>query len=292
MRYKSTLLACMALLLTAPTVQSASLDKNGRDNKIEWQVSANWKLASKPVDIVHSLDGAKVFILDADHRVLVYDNTGQLEGKIPVDEGVTAIDIAPQGEALYLINDEANTFTKVQLSFVQDIDIAGSPFKGKADAPVTVAVFTDFQCPYCSKLEPLLDQVFANNKDYIKMVFKNMPLYKIHKMADPAHRAAMAAAMQGKFWEFHDKLFAADKLSNDFIDATASEIGLDMEKFKKDMNSNTVRQQIRKDLTDAQKAGVTGTPTVFVNGKKLSQRSLQGFQEIIDEELARLQKGE
>ncbi len=136
---------------------------------------------------------------------------------------------------------------------------------------------------------PLLEQVFENNTETVKLVFKNMPL-NFHKMAEPAHKAAMAAGLQGKFWEYHDKLFMAKKLSNELILNVATEVGLDIEKFKKDMNSSIVQQKIRKDLADAQQAGVTGTPTVFINGRKLSQRSPQGFQQIIDEEIAKAGK--
>lgn len=113
-----------------------------------------------------------------------------------------------------------------------------------------------------------------------------MPL-QFHKVADPAHRAALAAGEQGKFWEYHDKLFAAKKLSVPLIDTIATELNLDMVKFKADMNSPKIRLMINKDLADAKKAGVTGTPTVFVNGRKLQQRSLPGFQKLIDEELAK-----
>lgn len=116
-----------------------------------------------------------------------------------------------------------------------------------------------------------------------------MPL-NFHKMAQPAHKAAMAAEMQGKFWEFHDRLFEAKGLSNELIDKTAVELGLDMDKFKKDINSPVVLQKINKDMQDAKNAGVTGTPTVFINGRRLSERSLQGFQKIIDEELAKAAK--
>jgi protein-disulfide isomerase len=131
--------------------------------------------------------------------------------------------------------------------------------------------------------------VLENNKENVKLVFKNMPL-QFHKMADPTHRAAMAAEMQGKFWEYHDRLFAAKQLSNALIESIAVDLGLDMDKFKKDMASPVVRQKIGKDLADAQNAGVTGTPTVFINGRKPSQRSLQQFQQIIDEELKKAGK--
>ena len=134
---------------------------------------------------------------------------------------------------------------------------------------------------------PLLEQVFERNKETVKIVFKNMPL-QFHKLAMPAHRAAMAAGEQGKFWEFHDRLFAAKKLSDKLIDDIAKELQLDTDKLKKDMQSPLVQQRIRKDLNDAQKAGITGTPTVFINGRKLNKRSLQGFQKIIDDELNKL----
>lgn len=131
--------------------------------------------------------------------------------------------------------------------------------------------------------------MFEQNKDSIKVVFKNMPL-NFHKMAEPSHRAAMAADMQGKFWEYHDRLFRpGTTLSPELLDTTAQELGLDMAKFQQDRNSIAVEQRIRKDLTDAQQAGVTGTPTIFINGRKLTERSLQGFQQLINEELAKAQ---
>lgn len=111
-----------------------------------------------------------------------------------------------------------------------------------------------------------------------------MPL-RFHKFADPSARAALAAGEQGKYWEFHDALFSADKLSLELINNIAVKLGLDIAKFNKDMDSPAIRQKINKDLQDAQQAGVTGTPTVFINGKKLKNRSLQGFQEMIDAEL-------
>jgi protein-disulfide isomerase len=111
-----------------------------------------------------------------------------------------------------------------------------------------------------------------------------MPL-RFHKFADPSARAALAAHQQGKFWEFHDKLFALEKLSNEAINNIAVELQLDIAQFNKDMNSPEVRQMLNKDLLDAQKAGVTGTPTIFINGKKLKNRSPEGFQAMIDREL-------
>jgi len=111
-----------------------------------------------------------------------------------------------------------------------------------------------------------------------------MPL-RFHKFADPAARAALAAGEQGKFWEFHDELFATEKLSDQAIKDIAVKLGLDMARYEADMNSPAIKQKINKDLRDAQIAGVTGTPTIFINGQRLKNRSPQGFQSMIDEAL-------
>ena len=114
-----------------------------------------------------------------------------------------------------------------------------------------------------------------------------MPL-KFHKNAEPAARAALAAREQGKFWEFHDKLFAAKKVTRKLIKEIAVELNLDIPRFEKDMNSAKIRSKLQQDLIDAKKAGVTGTPTVFINGRIPKQRSLQGFQMLINDELKKL----
>ncbi len=112
-----------------------------------------------------------------------------------------------------------------------------------------------------------------------------MPL-NFHKLATPAAIAALAAENQGKFWEFHDELFALPKLSKEAIDGIAVKLKLDMAKFKKDLASPETRAKLTKDLRDAKEAGVTGTPTIFVNGIKLKSRTLPAIQKLIDAQLA------
>mgnify|MGYP001556458759 CR=1 FL=1 len=107
----------------------------------------------------------------------------------------------------------------------------------------------------------------------------------MHDMAEPAARAALAANKQGKFWEYHDKLFAEEKITSSSLDRIAQEISLDKKRFKKDMDSQELRQQVKNEIAEATKLGVTGTPTIFVNGRRLKQRSLQGFQILINQEL-------
>jgi protein-disulfide isomerase len=107
-------------------------------------------------------------------------------------------------------------------------------------------------------------------------------------MAGPAALASLAANEQGKFWEYHDKLYAEQKIVPASIDKIASEIGLDQDQFKKDMNSVRLKQIVGADVAEAGQLGVTGTPTIFINGRRLKQRSLEGFQAQIDEELRRI----
>lgn len=133
---------------------------------------------------------------------------------------------------------------------------------------------------------PLLEQVLEHNPDTVKIVLKNMPL-NFHKLAAPAALAALAAGNQGKYWEYHDELFATPKLNKNSFDAIATKLGLDLVKFKKDSVSPAIQQQLAKDLQDAKEAGVTGTPTIFINGVKLKKRDLPSFQKLIDEELAK-----
>ncbi|MBM9603030.1 thioredoxin domain-containing protein [Desulfopila inferna] len=279
------ILAALSILtaaLCSPVIGATNMQDSS--SNLDWQVLNQWQLPQSPVDIVHSLDGKYVFVLTSEHNVLVYTADGKLEGTIPVDKGVNAIDIAPRAEMLYLINGEKNSFTTISVSFIREINTAGAPIRGPENAPVTIALFTDFECPYCSKIEPLIAQVLERNPKNVRLAFKNMPL-QFHKFADPAARAALAAEKQGKFWEFHDELFSAEKLSNKVIEDIAVKLDLDLEQWKKDMESPVIRQKVHTDIQDAQKAGVTGTPTIFINGRLLQDRSLQGFQRIIDEEL-------
>jgi len=285
MLFKRLVYLFSTLLFVTSTVNTGSASSGDvSSSNLEWETLQQWKLPQSPVDIAHSLDGKYVFVLTQENKVLIYTAQGNLEGTVPVDKGVTAIDIAPRAEMLYLINGDTQTFTALSIDFIRQIPVNGSPTLGPEDAPVNITVFTDFECPYCKKIEPLIAEVQKKNSDAAKIVFKNMPL-SFHQFADPAHRAAIAAGMQGKFWEFHDALFAAEKLSNQVIENIAKGLDLNMDKWKKDMQSQQVRQRISADIQQAKEAGVTGTPTIFINGRLLKNRSMQGFQDMINEEL-------
>ncbi len=142
---KQCLTACAILMLSFSTSSAFAVADASGASGVQWQVENSWELPGKPIDLVYSLDGQRVFILTDQQQVLVYAADGNLLGKIAVKKGVSSIDIAPRGERLYLLNDKDNSFTDLSVDFVVDIDIKGSPFLGKVDAPVTIAVFTDFQ---------------------------------------------------------------------------------------------------------------------------------------------------
>jgi len=114
-------------------------------NAIDWSISKSWALNCQPLDFVQSLDNKKVFVLCDDNQVRVYTPEGKEIGAIPVDRNVTGIDIAPRGEALYLISKSGKSYTAIDVSVTQQIDISGSPFVGTENAPVTLVVFSDFQ---------------------------------------------------------------------------------------------------------------------------------------------------
>ena len=137
--------ALLFFLLLFANPLLASTPPANSSNAVEASEILSWKLDAKPLDLVHTLDNRRVFILGDDSKVHVYSAEGASEGSIPVDKGVTAIDIAPRGEMLYLINSQSNTFTKLAVSFTTNIDVTGSPFLGNENAPVVLAVFSDFQ---------------------------------------------------------------------------------------------------------------------------------------------------
>ncbi len=121
----------------------------------------------------------------------------------------------------------------------------------------------------------------------MKLVFKNFPL-RNHKLAWPAAIAALAANKQGKFWELHDQLYENyNRLSDQKIREIAQQVGLDIEKFDKDMKDPELKAIVERDFQEGARAGVRGIPTIFVNGRQLKNRSFQGFQAAIEKELAR-----
>ena len=169
---------------------------------------------------------------------------------------------------------------------VYALSIDGNAIRGPKDARVTIVEFSDFQCPFCAQSKTLMDQVIEAYPKDVRFVYKQFPLTTIHQMAMGAAKAAMVAAKYGKFWEMHDVMFANNReLQPEKLKEYASKIGLDGAKFEQAMNAPEIQQAVEKDMADARAADVQGTPTFFVNGKRLQTRSLDGFKQAVDQVL-------
>ena len=168
-----------------------------------------------------------------------------------------------------------------------EVEVGPSPKRGSDSAAVKIVEWSDFQCPFCRRVGPTLDQLEKEYGEKVQIVFKHMPL-TMHTKARPAHAAAEAAGMQGKFWEMHDKIFADQRgMSEERYVEYATELGLDVEQFKKDAASDKVDKRISADYAQGTKLGVTGTPAFFVNGRFLSgAQPFASFKKLVDEELA------
>jgi predicted DsbA family dithiol-disulfide isomerase len=170
-----------------------------------------------------------------------------------------------------------------------DIPTEGYPSVGPSNAPVTIVEFSDFQCPYCGNLFPVLKEIEAKYADKVRVVYRQFPLTQIHPYAQKAAEASLCAKEQNKFWEYHDSLFAnQDELSVDALMNRAAELKLDTGAFKTCLESGSQAAAVRKDIDDGYKAGVTGTPALYINGRPYrGESSFEAIANIIDDELLR-----
>jgi protein-disulfide isomerase len=166
------------------------------------------------------------------------------------------------------------------------VNTKGSPRRGPEKAKIEVVEFSDFQCPFCNRVNPTLDQIEKEYGDEVAIVFKHLPL-AMHSKAPAAHAASEAAHRQGKFWEMHDLIFANQReLTQQKYEEYAQQLGLDVDRFRKDSASRAVKKKVDSDAAEAARLGVTGTPGFFVNGRFLSgAKPFESFKQVIDEEL-------
>ncbi|MFL6259597.1 MAG: thioredoxin domain-containing protein [Thermoanaerobaculia bacterium] len=169
------------------------------------------------------------------------------------------------------------------------VDVAATgPAKGPASAPVTIVEFSDFQCPFCSRLTPTLAEVEKKYGDKVRLVFRQYPL-PFHQNAQKAAEASLCAADQGKFWELHDAMFGNQgELGVDQLKAKAASLGLNADKFNKCLDSGEKAAAIQADVKAGSAAGVSGTPAMFINGRFINGAvPLDNITTVIDDELRR-----
>lgn len=166
------------------------------------------------------------------------------------------------------------------------------PSIGPASAPVTIIEFSDFQCPFCKMFydQQTLDQILRAYPDQIRFVYRDFPVSSLHPEAQAAAEAAQCANEQGKFWQYHDALFQnQDKLSSAFYFDLGDQLGLDHQAFVNCLRQGRYTSEVAKDFGDGVNAGVTGTPTFFINGHMLEgAHPFDDFKQLIEAELAGL----
>ncbi|MFH0836939.1 MAG: DsbA family protein [Candidatus Aenigmatarchaeota archaeon] len=169
-----------------------------------------------------------------------------------------------------------------------DVSADDDPYIGSENAKVIIVEFSDYQCPYCGKVEPAVKQIIQTYGDKIKFVYRDFPL-SFHENSEKAAEASECADEQGKFWQYHDKLFEnQNSLNVNNLKEYAKELGLNETKFNECLDSGKYAEEVKKDLQDGTKYGVSGTPAFFINGRLLSgAQPFSAFKQIIDEELAK-----
>jgi protein-disulfide isomerase len=193
-------------------------------------------------------------------------------------------------DAVKRLLDDLRERAAVQVTFAPPrVEVATvGPSLGPEAAPVTIVEFSDFQCPFCSRAGPIVKQVLARYPEQVRVVYRHFPLDSIHPRARPAAEASACADEQGKFWAYHDKLFAnAKQLEDADLERYAGEVGLDLAAWRACRTDGRAASVVERDLADARSAGVTGTPSFFVNGRMLGgAQPVEKFVELIEAELA------
>ena len=164
--------------------------------------------------------------------------------------------------------------------------------RGDTNAPITIVEFSDFQCPFCQRVHPVVKELLSKYPRQVKLAYRDFPLRQIHPQADAAAEAARCAAEQGKFWQFHDRLFESNRSLDlaAFADHAAA-IGLDQAKFVDCLAADKFEAQIEQDLQDGTQAGVNGTPGFFINGVMVTgAQPLAVFERVVEEELAAIRQ--
>ena len=192
------------------------------------------------------------------------------------DQGYTQSEIAESLEKRY-----RSTDTKV-------IDVSDAPMEGNPSAKVTLVEFADYECPHCKRFQPVLRQILDEFRKEVRIYFKHYPLPQ-HTNARLAAEAAVAAQKQGKFWPYQDKLWEnQDSLSPAEMEKYAKESGLDLTKFRADLDDPKTKAHVQKDRTDGTTLGLSSTPTLFINGREYTDaKDTESLREWIKEELAK-----
>ena len=198
---------------------------------------------------------------------------------------------ARRQEFLRMLRSQANVVIHLNPPpvFRTVVSTESAPFKGPAKAPVTIVKFEDFHCPFCKRAQATLADLLSRYDKKVRLVHRDFPIDSLHPNARKAHEAARCANEQGKFWEYHDILYArAPKASSEDLKKYATELGLNLPAFEQCLSNGKYKAAVQKDVEEGIRVGVTGTPAFFINGRLLSgAQPLEAFASMVDDELAR-----
>jgi protein-disulfide isomerase len=202
-----------------------------------------------------------------------------------------AQNVAVRREAfLNALRSQASVVVHLQAPAVVPLDftLEGAPSRGPSGAPVTIVEYTDFHCPFCKRVLPALTRLLSRYGDKVRLVFRDFPIDRLHPGARKAAEAARCAHDQGRFWDYHDRLFAsAPRSSGEHLVAHARQLGLDVTTFERCLASGTHAARVQQSVDEGIRVGVTGTPAFFINGRLLSgAQPLEHFVRLVEEALA------
>lgn len=257
--------------------------------EIEATLAQSLSLEAPPRDIALSRDGATAYIL-CEKTILVLDTRrSAVTDRIVLQQAFDSIALAPDEETAFLTDSGSKRFATLQISRLYEIPAGSSPVIGKPDAPVTVTAFLDIQCPYCARVYPVLERLLESHPAEVRLVVKHFPL-RMHRFAEKAALAALAAASQGKYREMLGRLFQNYKTLNDAsLQEYARALDLNVETFERTLESPAQKKQLRADMGLGRSVGVRGVPALFINGRRAKKRSLEALSEMVRRELGRSQ---
>ena len=252
--------------------------------KVYQTVDKTYTAPVTPLDLAVSGDGNYTFVLGPNGKLFISSLTGEKE-EITVGKEFDRIVASAKGDKIWLSSQKTKKIEEIFVDFIKKLNTEGSPFLGEEKAPVVITAFSDFQCPHCAQLGEVFQKLLEKNPSTIKIVYKYFPLPN-HQFAGAAAVAAWAAHQQGKFWQYHDLVYAEFRdLTMEKLTQFAEKLGLNMPQFQQQMNSQEAKDKVIADLQEGQTAGVSGTPVVFVNGRLARQRTPEALQQLIDDAL-------
>ena len=269
------LCALCAIVSTAPWA----------DAKIKFDMLKDIQLEDIPKDITFSRDGSTAYILGK-KSIMVYSvPEAKVTDSIPLTKAYSQIALSPDESTFYLTAKDAPQIAVIQYALINTIEVGKSPVIGAVKAPVTVTAFLDYQCPYCAKIYPLLQELLKKYPNDVRLVIKHNPL-PMHKFAEKASLAAVAAAQQNKYEKVTELFFTNfSTLNDETIRKHVQDAGADMQKFDKDIAGATVKDIMQQDQQAGRQARVRAVPTIYINGIVPKGRSIEVFSQMVEEEL-------